>query len=256
MNSFINTQSRIITSLALLGLLILLPHPAQASLYQIDDGISEDSVGVTGTPNDFIALNQFNVFNGQDMIGAVEIAWGTPNFPDPSLNGLSYTVAIWADPNNDGNPSDAFLLGTAPGVISNANTDTFDITAFSSCIRVTTSFFVGFLISTDGSKFPAGFDESNPLSGRSFVTAASYQAGDLTNLTNNTLLPLDTVENYGLMGNFMIRADPWQVPEPTSMTLVVFAGVAGLLVYHRSSRRKGALQNSDSTRIAHHHRAI
>jgi hypothetical protein len=241
MNSRNAKQINLRTVIGLIGLLLFMPGLAKASLYQIDDGVSEDSVGLFGSPNDFIALNQFNVINGQDMIGSVEIAWGTPHFPDPSLNGLSYTAAIWADPNADGDPSDAFLLATAPGVISSANTDTFNITTFSNCVQVTTSFFVGFLIGTDGSKYVAGFDQSNPLLGRSYVAGNGFGQGDLGNLNNNTLLPLGTVEGYGLNGNFMIRADPWTaVPEPSTLAFLAIGGISVLVSAIRQSRGRVA----------------
>jgi len=61
--------------------------------------------------------------------------------------------------------------------------------------------------------------------------------GDIMNLTSNTLVPLDAVENYGLMGNFMIRADAC-VPEPATTTLLAGAGIAGLFGYRTNARRR------------------
>lgn len=89
---------------------------SHASLYQIDDGTAELESGsiIPLQSADLIALNQFNVIGGANMLESVEIAWGSPNYFDPSLNGLSYTVVVWDDPNNDGNPADATVLATAP----------------------------------------------------------------------------------------------------------------------------------------------
>src|SRR5215813_4046283 len=87
----------------------LLPN----AVYMIDDGTAEDSVGFGNGTSNFEAVwfNQFDVIPGQTLISTVSVAWGTPLFPDPSINGTPITIGIWADPNGDGNPSDAFLLG-------------------------------------------------------------------------------------------------------------------------------------------------
>ncbi len=77
-----------------------------ADTYMIDDGTSEDAIGLSAG-GDTIALNEFAVIPGSETITSVDIAWGTPVFFDPSLDGLPYTVAIWSDPNGDGDPDDA-----------------------------------------------------------------------------------------------------------------------------------------------------
>jgi hypothetical protein len=230
------------SALALILLTIGTPRSSRASFYQLDDGSAEDAAGITGNPGgaDLIGLNQFSVIGGMDMIGSVEIAWGSPFHPDPSLNGLAYTAAVWSDPNLDGDPSDAVLLATAPGIISGAGTDTFDITTFSSCIPVTQSFFVGFLLTQNPNQFPAALDETNPLTGRSFVAGANAGSGDLANLNNNTLVPLSPLDAF-LPANFMIRADPWTaVPEPSTLALLAIGGVGVLVSAIRQSWRRVA----------------
>ena len=97
-----------------------------ADTYMIDDGTAEDSVGLTAG-GDTIALNEFSVIPGSETISSVDIAWGTPAFFDPSLDGLPYTVCLWSDPNGDGDPTDAVLLTTAKGVVTQQGTDTFSI---------------------------------------------------------------------------------------------------------------------------------
>ena len=59
-----------------------------------------------------MALNSFPVNGGNNVITSISIAWGTPAFPDPSLDGLSYTAVLWSDPNGDGSPTDAVVLAT------------------------------------------------------------------------------------------------------------------------------------------------
>ena len=77
--------------------------------YMIDDGTAEDSVGLTNGGN-FARLNSFPVSGGNNVITSISIAWGTPAFPDPTLNGLPYTAVLWSDPNGDGSPTDAVVL--------------------------------------------------------------------------------------------------------------------------------------------------
>src|SRR5215468_11016596 len=62
-----------------------------ADTYMIDDGSAENSLGVSPR-GDLIVLNEFAVIPGQETINQVDIAWGSPTFPDPSLNGLPYTI--------------------------------------------------------------------------------------------------------------------------------------------------------------------
>ena len=84
------------------------------AVYMIDDGSAEDAVGFGNGAQNFESLwfNQFDVVAGQTSITTVSVAWGTPLFPDPSNNGTPVTIAIWSDPNGDGDPTDGVLLGS------------------------------------------------------------------------------------------------------------------------------------------------
>ena len=245
-----------LTALTMLFLAVAAPPSGLASLYQIDDGSTETSFGVTGFFSyDLIALNQFNVIGGNNMLDSVQIAFGNPFLNDPSLNGLPYTVVVWNDPNNDGNPSDASFVISAQNVISNANTNTFELTNLPICVPVTQSFFVGFLITggdnhLGGFQEPAAVDTSNFLPNRSFRTASFGGAGDIYNLTNNGLLPLASYETGGRIGNFMIRADPCAaVPEPSTLALLTIGSIGGVVGYRRNSRRAAAFRRRPGARF-------
>jgi len=181
--------------------------------YMIDDGTAEDSVGLTAGGS-LVALNSFPVSGGNNVITSISIAWGTPLFPDPTLNGLPYTAVLWSDPNGDGSPTDAVVLAQAPGVISQQGTDTFITTAIPPTMVTTTNFFVGFLITHVAGQFPAAFDETAPtLPNRSWVDATA---------NINDLSGAITIESAGLVGNWLIRADgntggptPTGTPSPT-----------------------------------------
>ena len=175
------------------------------AVYMIDDGSAEDSFGLSAG-GDFICLNEFAVVPGFETIHTVSLAWGTPVFLDPTLNGLPYTAILWSDPNGDGSPTDAVVLATASGVIANEGTNTFINTDFPPTTIPTANFFVGFVISHGADQFPAAFDETAPsYSNRSYVAGGT--TGDIYDLNHNDL-PVAPTDSYGLVGNWLIRAEP------------------------------------------------
>jgi hypothetical protein len=213
-------------------------------VYLLDDGTAEDSIGLT-TGGDIISLNSFTVIPGVESIDSVDIAWGTPAFFDPSLNGLPYTVAIWSDPNGDGNPNDAVLLTTASGVVANQGTDTFINTSISATIT-TSKFFVGFLITHAGGQFPAAFDETAPtFSNRSYVAGGAQ--GNINDLNANDL-PVAPIESFGLVGNWLVRANSPGNPSPTP-TPTPTATPAGALWYNGDFDGVNGLANERDTSL-------
>src|SRR6478672_4424449 len=102
-------------------------HLLPFAVYQLDDGTMEDSVAFGNGLQNFESLwfNHFDVIAGQTSISTVSVAWGTPIAPDPSQNGTPVTIAVWSDPNGDGSPTDAVLLGSVAGTVQNSSTDTF-----------------------------------------------------------------------------------------------------------------------------------
>src|SRR5258708_22093428 len=170
----------------------LLPN----SVYMIDDGSAEDGVGFGNGAQNFESLwmNQFDVIAGQTMITTVIVAWGTPLFPDPSNNGTPVTIAIWSDPNGDGDPTDGLLLVSVAGMIQNQGTDTFVNYTFNPPVDVSafTSFFVGDMTPANGGPehFFQGLDETPPSHVRSWIAAN----GDGSNVDINT------IGNHDLIG--------------------------------------------------------
>lgn len=129
----------------------------------LDDGTAENGVGLIAG-GDIIELNEFAVIPGSETITSISIAFGTPLFPDPSLNGLSYTAILWSDPNGDGSPTDAVVLATAPGTVSQAATDTFLVSNITPTTVTTPNFFVGCIITSSAGQFPAALDDIGPFS--------------------------------------------------------------------------------------------
>jgi hypothetical protein len=181
--------------------------------YQFDDGTMEDAVGFGNGAQNFESLwfNQFDVIPGSETITSVEVNWGTPNFPDPTLDGTPVTIAVWSDPNGDGSPTDAVLLGSVAGVISSSGTDTFVTYTLSPAVTLpagATSFFVGDMtpMNNGPEQFMQGLDENSTLHRQSWIAAMSSGGPvDINMPGNNDFLGL--IDDFGLPGNWGIRAN-------------------------------------------------
>lgn len=210
---------------------------ARANTYQLDDGTAELAYG-NSNGGDFIALNEFPVTAGNNLITSISIAWGDPNNPDPSLLNLSYTAVLWSDQSGVGDPTGASFLAMIPGnVITTEGTNTFLTSTFASPILVpTANFFVGFILTQGANQAPGSVDTSIFNTGRSFFATNLAGAGNINNLNLNP----GGVQIFDPI--WMIRADA--VPEPSSTTFLVVAGIAGLIVWRRQSTKNGALRTA------------
>lgn len=197
------------------------------STYMIDDGSAELGVGFGNGAQNFDCLwfNQFDVIPGQTTIASVSIAWGYPLEPEPGINGTQVIIAIWSDPNGDGDPRDAVLLGSTRGFMLNASTDTFVTYPFSPAITLpagATSFFVGDETPTnEGPEYWwEALDQTTTLR-QSWVAAMSDgSAVDINHVGNNDFLGL--IDDFGLPGNWLIRANAGDGSE--NITLIATVG--------------------------------
>lgn len=187
------------------------------SAYMIDDGTAEDAVGFGNGAQNFEALwfNQFAVIPGLTALYAVHIAWGSPNVLD-AIDGTPVTIGIWSDPNGDGNPSDAALLGQVSGTIQNANTNTFVTYYLFPEIYLSpdaTSFFVGDMtpMNFGPEHYYQGLDNNIPLHRQSWVAGMGSGAPvDFNNPGNNDIIGL--IDDFGVPANWLIRVDAFPVP--------------------------------------------
>lgn len=197
--------------------------------YNIDDGVGEDSVGLTGGGN-IAFLNQFNVVAGQNVLTQIRIAWGqmtagTVNMP--------VFVGAWAVTGSGATARPGALLGG--GNFNAAGTTAAPPYSAFTAYNITdinlgatgTAFFIGVICNaTVNGDFPVAEDMTAPnLALRSYAGfgAAALNQNDLGNVANTW----GAIESFSpaLAGNWLIRGDA--VPTPGAVALFGLAGLAG-----------------------------
>ena len=171
-----------------------LGEPLRTIDYAQDDGSRDGNYGFSGVA-DVLWLNQYTVEPGYEYIHSVRVVIGN------AFAGQPYQVAIWNDPNNDGQPNDASVIATASAVVDNGNTSVFnDVEVPATSIGPAgTSFFVGVIYrDVFGNQAPIGVDTSN-------ATLRSWVAAGPTVDPNN--LSAAAVYGYLLQATALVRAD-------------------------------------------------
>lgn len=180
-------------------------------IYQIDDGSRENALGLT-SGGTLAWGNQYNIVLGAEWITHLHIYFSASSFI-----GSAVTGAIYSDPNQDGSPGDAVLLGSLNGVAAEG----WNIYAFNAPVyagAAGASFFAVATALHAPVQYPADFDESsNAL--RSWVSLSA----DFTQAMS--------ISGVGFPGNFMIRAESGEatggeIPEPGTAALLAGALLA------------------------------
>ena len=166
--------------------------------YAIDNFMQVGAAwGAAASPLDMVWLNHFTVQPGGQRLTHVAIAWLAYG---PA--GIEGQVVIYADPNNDGHPSDAVLLATAPMSLL---TDFGTIGDTHTVYRVPTtyvgepgeSFFIGGHMSLPPQTFVAVIDNAMTPE-HSNWRVVSPPGGDITNLATGWTINVAS-------GDWMVR---------------------------------------------------
>jgi len=174
-----------------------------------DDGTTENSVGLTaggamGWLVGYGAVGQTNT------VSDIQTCVGTPLFPGGASAG-PITLAVFDDPNDDGDPSDCILITSFTGTVLQSSVDTDVLQTFTlpSPVSATGVFFVGAFQTHAAGQFPAPLDQSG--GGGSVCSAApEWLVGDTSGTINlNTLtannVPPQSNASVGLPGNWLLR---------------------------------------------------
>jgi len=196
---------------------LLVGTSASADLYSIGDGVAENSVGVNSPGFQTVYLNTFSLTGTDTAVNQISIAFGVPT--ETNLIGQSFTAVLYSDANG-GTPWDGTLVWSSVGTITSiANFINIAVPD----VAVAGNFAVGFLFTSPvGSFFPAGLDQTAPVSNRSF--AGFNSSVDINNLSAIPSGNRGAIEQFGLPGNWTITASG--IPAPGAFALL---GVAGLI---------------------------
>jgi hypothetical protein len=180
-----------------------------------DDGSSEQTVGYSAGGG-LGWLNQFGAAGTNTAVTAIRTTFGTPLLPGGAPPaGTPFQVAVWDDPNDDGDCTDAVLQ---PGSVTTATIDasSIDTDVFQNVgIPATTVhgiFFVGVVLLHAAGELPAALDLSTGATmcgspnADSWLVANTTGPLDLVNLSANDVPPL-TVASFDLYGNWLLRID-------------------------------------------------
>ncbi len=178
---------------------------AGAGCYDIDDGLSNDSIGLVAG-GELAWMTGFNANGGSDVITEISTTFGSTAGATVPAN-QPVEIAIWDDPTNDMDPTDAVLVFSVAGVSANENSDTFNAYAIPS-VAVSGVFFIGVSINGAAGEFPAPLDLDSAAVGQTWVVGSTLGPDtlDLTNLTANDVPPLD-LGAIGFPGAWMLQAE-------------------------------------------------
>ncbi len=189
-------------SLALSLALVLCGASAAASnQYVLDDGVPNSGLSF-GLPADFCWLEWFQTVGTSDTITSVQVmTYGTG-----LAVGHSITVCVWEDPTDDGDPSDAILVGSRTGTVQASAPNSFVDYALNAPGQVHGKFFVGAFCSVLNSESVGLLDYNSGLSGRAYF-CYDYAVGqfDPTQLGNYGPSHIETL-GAGIHGVYMLRA--------------------------------------------------
>lgn len=158
-----------------LGAFTIVPTPPPPPGCQYDDGTPENSVGLN-SGGAMGWLQRFGTPGTKTLVTQVEAAISMPI-------GASVSYAVWKDPNDDGNPSDAVLTYLGSGSVSGAPSQVFPVPS----LVLDGVFYLGVAVTHASGQYPAPIDQSGCAgAGIAWVVGSTTGALDLATLTAPT----------------------------------------------------------------------
>ena len=159
----------------------------------LDDNLAEANASFFAVGAGHMGINRYADTGDVTTVSGVQVCWGWGG-GTAHTNGNATVVALWSDPNGDGNPSDAALVEQVSTVISAANTDTYVLVPFTANHVMNGPYFIGtgYVRQTVGANFPLCIDNTS-CEIRPDVAWLVGNTGlpvDVTNLPANTTPPI------------------------------------------------------------------
>ena len=175
----------------------------------IDDGVSEDTVGLGGFGGgEQLCLNRFGAPGTVSTVESISMCWGSPAAPGfaPAV-GTAAQIRIFRDTNGNGQPDDLNSeVDMEPTVVHAVDGDLYGQTAFRPPAPVLNGYyFVGVSVVAQSGEFPTSFDFTTPSGGRGWIVGAPGGSIDYTNLPANAVYGENS--SLGIDGVYLIRAD-------------------------------------------------
>ena len=158
--------------------LTITPAPAP---YQLDwEGTTTNALGLANG-GEQLFINGFEADGGTDVISAIEVVYGFNG--GTSSSGLTARIAVYDDPTNDFDPTDAVLLHVETVPQANANTDIFNSYTLTTPVAVNGVFYIGASVRHQAGEFPCPMDQRLNSLGRSWYAATIAPPLDVADLS-------------------------------------------------------------------------
>ena len=214
----------------------------------LDDGMSNNAIGLTAGGG-VLWLQRFGAASGSTTVSSIATTYGSSgNGPGQNpANGTPSTIAIWDDPNDDGNPTDGVLLQTVAATVVGAGTEQFAVYNLSPAVTVNGYLFVGATLVHAAGQFPAPLDQptSTGAAGAAWIAGEGSGAVNLSSLGSNSIPPTD-VAAVGFPGQWLLRVTCGGGSAVTPFCIPGTQGVTACPCNNPNGPNRGC-NNSDNT---------
>ena len=193
---------RFTTLLALIGALALGSTAAAQNVYKLDDGVPNSGLSY-GIPADYCWFQWYTTVGSTDAITKMQVMFQPGMIPAGTPLGL----CVWEDPNEDGDPSDAILVGRLNTTVPDVPGYVYVDYPLPSPAVVHGSFFLGAFLSTDGSFGTISLlDYDTPYTHRAYFATDGVGYFDPALLSSSFYNHIEIL-GAGIHGAFMLRGE-------------------------------------------------
>jgi hypothetical protein len=235
--------------------------------YAYDEGTTETSIGLPDCnpqgPAVLMWIHSYDACNGSDTISSIWTAFGSATAPGSCPpNGSFAGVALWEDPNDDGDPNDALFLTASFTTVQQGDTDNL-VQVSITPTAVSGKFFVGAwseqMCGVGVTDYPGPLDLSVASQGRAWV-CASLPGSNFSPVTLTALdYPPVELGSIGFPGVWLLRAigkGGQPLLEESDLDTIGTDFIVGMISHDKqnetlASRQFRLVFNSESSTVVH-----